>query len=252
VPGRSRSGRSQLGWSHGRGLGQHFLESTALASRLAADAGIAPSDHVVEFGAGTGTLTAALLDRGARVSAIEVDAVIAAGLVRRFAHTNAVAVFACDLSEFPLPATPYRVFANPPFNRTAAILHRLLDDPAGGLVRADLVVQWQVARALARVGHDDAVDLVGASWAPWWHFRRARRLPAQVFRPAPSVDAAVLTVTRRAPSALALDVAPAFRQFVRERFDGSGPHTADDWVQRFRRHASPADSVSAARGRRTR
>ena len=167
---------------------------------------------------------------------------LAAGLTRRFAHTNAVAVYACDLGEFPLPVTPYRVFANPPFNRTAAILHRLLDDPAGGLVRADLVVQWQVARALARAGHGDAVDLVGASWAPWWHFRRARRLPAQLFRPAPSVDAAVLTVTRRAPDVLPVDAAPAFRHFVRERFDGSRPHTADDWVQRF----------SAARGRRTR
>ena len=251
MPGQSRSGRSRAGRRHGRELGQHFLESAALASRLAADAGIEPSDHVVEFGAGTGTLTTALLDRGARVSAIEVDPVLAAGLARRFAQTNAVAVYACDLSEFPLPTTPYRVLANPPFNHTAAILHRLLDDPAGGLVRADLVVQWQVARALARGGHDDAVDLAGASWAPWWHFRRARRLPAQLFRPAPSVDAAVLTVTRRAPNVLPVDAAPAFRHFVRERFDRSRLDTADDWVQRFRRHTSPPDSVSAARGRRT-
>ena len=178
MPGQSRAGRR-----HGRELGQHFLESSALASRLAADAGIAPSDHVVEFGAGTGTLTAALLDRGARVCAVEVDPVLAAGLARRFAHTNAVAVYACDISEFPLPATPYRVFANPPFNRTSAILHRLLDDPAGGLVRADLVVQWQVARALARAEHEHAVDLVGASWAPWWHFRRGPPAPGAAVPP---------------------------------------------------------------------
>ena len=36
MPGRSRAGRR-----HGRELGQHFLESSALASRLAADAQIA-------------------------------------------------------------------------------------------------------------------------------------------------------------------------------------------------------------------
>ena len=161
MPGRSRAGRR-----HSRELGQHFLESSALASRLTADARIASSDLVVEFGAGTGTLTAALHDCGARVCAVEVDPLLAAGLARRFARTNGVAVFACDISDFPLPATPYRVFANPPFSRTSAILHRLLDDPAGGLVRADLVVQWQVARALAR-SSDDGVDLVGASWAPW-------------------------------------------------------------------------------------
>jgi 16S rRNA A1518/A1519 N6-dimethyltransferase RsmA/KsgA/DIM1 with predicted DNA glycosylase/AP lyase activity len=47
---------------------------------LAADAGIAPSDLVVEFGAGTGKLTAALVDCGARVCAVEVDPRLARGL----------------------------------------------------------------------------------------------------------------------------------------------------------------------------
>ena len=177
---------------------------------------------------------------------------LAAGLAQRFARTNAVTVFACDIVEFPLPATPYRVFANPPFNRTSAILHRLLDAPAVGLVRADLVVQWQVARALARPGDDGPIDLVGASWAPWWCFRRARRLPAQLFRPAPSVDAAVLTVTRREPSPLPVEVAPAFQGFVRERFDGARPHRRRLGPSDVRRHSAEASSVTAAHDRRTR
>jgi 23S rRNA (adenine-N6)-dimethyltransferase len=229
VPGRSRPGRS-----NGRDLGQHFLESAALAGRLAADAGIAPSDHVVEFGAGTGTLTNALADCGARVLAIEVDPALAAGLARRFATARTVTVFECDALEFPLPATAFRVFANPPFNHTAAILHRLLDHPSGGLVRADLVVQWQVARALAQSGERAQVDLVGACWAPWWCFRRARRLPAKLFRPAPSVDAAVLTVTRRQPTLLPVETAPHFMRFVRDRFGGPrSQHSGEDWVRLF-------------------
>ena len=139
---------------HGRDLGQHFLESSALASpsrptpgsrRPITSSSSAPAPEPSPPRSSTA---------GARVSAVEVDPALAAGLTRRFAHTNAVAVYECDLGEFPLPATPYRVFANPPFNRTAAILHRLLDDPAGGLVRADLVVQWQVARALAHAGDE--------------------------------------------------------------------------------------------------
>lgn len=190
---------------------------------------------MVEFGAGTGTLTAALADCGARILAIEVDPVLAAGLTQRFAHANTVTVFECDATEFPLPASPYRVFANPPFNRTSAILHRLLDRPAGRLVRADLVVQWQVARALAQTGERLPVDLVGASWAPWWCFRRGRRLPAKLFRPAPSVDAAVLTVTRRNPSLLPVDAAPTFIGFVRERFGNTArQQSAEDWVRLFR------------------
>ncbi len=175
-------------------------------------------------------------DCGARVLAIEVDPALAAGLTRRFATTNAVTVFECDAIDFPLPATPFRVFANPPFNRTSAILHRLLDDPAGGMVRADLVVQWQVARALAQAGEHSPTDLVGACWAPWWCLRRARRLPAKLFRPAPSVDAAVLTVTRREPSLLPVECASPFTRFVREHFAVTPRQpTGEDWVRRFGR-----------------
>jgi 23S rRNA (adenine-N6)-dimethyltransferase len=231
VPRRSRPGRSD-----GRKLAQHFLESAALANRIAADVNIAPSDHIVEIGAGTGTLTAALAARGAWILALEIDPWLAAGLARRFAGTSTVTVFECDAVEFPLPCTPYRVVANPPFNRTSTILRRLLDHPAGALERADLVVQWQIARALAQPNESDPVDLVGASWAPWWSFRRARRLPAALFRPAPSVDAAVLTVTRRQPALLPTACAAQYHAFLREQFAASERQaTASDWILRFRK-----------------
>jgi 23S rRNA (adenine-N6)-dimethyltransferase len=228
VPGRGP------GRSHARELGQHFLESAALGRRLAVEAGIGPSDHIVEFGAGTGALTAALVDCGARVFAVEIDPALVERLVQRFDGVTAVTVFECDALTFPLPATPFRVFANPPFNRTAAILHRLLDDPVAGLVRADLIVQWQVARARAHAGSRLPIDLVGASWGPWWVFQRARRLPAKLFRPPPSVDAALLTVTRRQPALLPAADAPAFSDFVRDRFGVTPPlPRVEDWVRRF-------------------
>ncbi len=233
MPGRSRSRRSQS-----RNLAQHFLTSTALAARLVADAGIVASDHVVEFGAGTGRITAAIANCGAHVFAVEVDSALVSRLVQRFADASTVTVFDCDALEFPLPSSPYRVLANPPFNRTSAILHRLLDHPAGGLVRADLIVQWQVARALAQAGDKDPIDLVAASWAPWWSFRRERRLPAKLFRPPLSVDAAVLTVTRREPALLPVELAPQFMAFARERFATAVPSAdAEQWVNRFRDEA---------------
>ena len=229
MPGQRRPGRS-----HGREPGQHFLESAALAGRLAREADIGPSEHVVEFGAGTGALTAALVDCGARVFAVELDPALAERLVERFDGVSAVTVFECDALTFPLPATSFRVFANPPFNRTAAILHRLLDDPAAGLVRADLIVQWQVARARAHAGGQLPIDLVGASWGPWWVFQRARRVPAKLFRPPPPVDAAVLTVTRRQPALLPAEHAPEFRHFVRDRFGATPPlRRVEDWVRQF-------------------
>jgi 23S rRNA (adenine-N6)-dimethyltransferase len=201
---------------------------------------------VIDIGAGNGALTAALADAGARVFAIEVDRVLATTLTRRFADEDRVTVFACDALAFPLPSTMYRVLANPPFGHTTALLHHLLDDPTGGLVRADLVVQWQVARLRARAGDTIPWDLLGVSWAPWWVFGRGRRLPAARFRPAPSVDAAVLTVSRRADPPLTPAVAPAFRAFVRRRFgERSAPASVDGWIDHFNRRSKSGDEGCA-------
>jgi 23S rRNA (adenine-N6)-dimethyltransferase len=113
--------------------------------------------------------------------------------------------------------------ANPPFGYTAAILHHLLDHPDGGLVRADVVVQWQVARHRAQVDQGSEADLLGAIWAPWWRFERGRRLPAKLFRPPPSVDAAVLVITRRDPSDVPTGDFAAYAAAVRSNWPNRPP-----------------------------
>jgi 23S rRNA (adenine-N6)-dimethyltransferase len=207
---RRRSGR--------RHFGQHHLGSDRLAAQLVADAGIAGDDRVVELGAGRGVLTAALADRAAQVLAVELDPKLVSVLARRFASIRNVAVLGADARDAPLPANPYRVLANVPFNVTSAILRRLLDEPASGLRRADLVVQWQVARERVRVGTGPPTDLLGARWGPWWEFRRGRRLPAGCFRPRPSVDAAVLVVTRRPVPLLPVAQSRTYASFVERSF----------------------------------
>jgi len=200
---------------------QHFLRSAPLAAELVGRAEIHNDECVVEFGAGHGALTAALATRAHHVLAIEIDETLVDALSRRFATTAAVTVVHGDALEVPLPATPYRVMANVPFNRTTAILRRLLETPNGALVRADLLVQWEVARKRARVESGPPLDLLGAVWGPWWTFARGRRLPASLFRPSPSVDAGVLTVTRRSPALLPASEQAGFAAFVRRAFAGA-------------------------------
>jgi len=216
VSGRRSSGRVRRAR-----VAQHFLGSARLAAQLVEQAGVTRNDRLVEFGAGSGILTAEIARRAAHVLAIEVDPALAAGLARRFFSEPGVTVLLADARDAPLPATPYRVLANLPFQVTAAVLRRLLDDPAGGLQRADLVVQWQVARARDQSSPGPPTDLLGASWGPWWEFRRGRRLPARLFRPPPSVDAAVLVVTRRPSPLLAHEDAQRYVSFVRRAFERS-------------------------------
>jgi len=239
VPGHA-TGRS-------RRLGQHFLGSDQLAVRLVADAGVTPAHRVVDLGAGTGAITAALAARGASVLAVELDDALAIGLAERFAGVPNVTVLRADLADVPLPVSPYRVVANPPFGRTAAVLRRLLDAPAGGLERADVVVQWQVARHRARVDAGDPADLLGATWGPWWRFARGRRLPAACFRPRPSVDAVVLAVTRRVPPLLPPDAFGPYAAFVAAEFARRSDRRADAsaWAARYRKAHLHSPDASA-------
>jgi 23S rRNA (adenine-N6)-dimethyltransferase len=176
--------------------GQHFLAGKRLADRIAARAELTSDDFVVEIGAGPGLLTAALAARAGRVQALELDPALVARARRRLDGARNVRVVHADARTFPLPREPFRVVASLPFSSTTAILRRLLDDPRVPMRRADVVVQWEVARKRATGGRQ---TLLSAYWGAWFDFTVPYRLPAAVFNPPPSVDAAMLTITRREP-----------------------------------------------------
>jgi 23S rRNA (adenine-N6)-dimethyltransferase len=102
-----------------------------------------------------------------------------------------------------------------PFGVTTEIFRRLFDDPRVPLERADLIVQWEVARKRAE---SPPSTLLSTAWAPWWEFELVERIPARAFRPVPRVDAGVLRVTRRRPALLPESLAPHFAGFVRARW----------------------------------
>lgn len=195
-----------------RRLGQNFLRAD-LADALVADAVFSPADLVVEIGPGRGACTFALARRGVRVIAFEKDPAWADALrteVRRRGLRN-VMVVTGDALHARLPRRPFRVFGSLPFGSTTAILRRLLGDPGGPLLRADVVVQWEVARKRAATPPSTALS---TAWAPWWTFEVGRRIPAAAFRPVPRVDGAVLHVLRRQPPLLPLRMAAAYVAFV--------------------------------------
>jgi 23S rRNA (adenine-N6)-dimethyltransferase len=201
--------------SEPRPSGQHLLRSNQLAREIVAQAGVGPKDLVVDIGAGTGRLTDALADSGARVVAIELDPGFVVALRRRFNERPQVAIVEGDALRVPLPGRPFRAIGNIPFGITTRILRRLLDDPASPLVRADLIIQYDVARKRSSVWPSDLVSL---GWLPWWEFHLVRHLPAGAFEPAPFVDAGVLSITRRRLPLVPAELRPEYVALVRTAF----------------------------------
>ena len=189
---------------------RHFLRSAAIAEAIVADACVCAHELVLDVGAGLGRLTLPLARTGAHVRAVELDAVIAGRLRRRFASSPNVDVVEGDALRVRLPTRPFRVVANLPFGRTTAIVQRLVAAP---LAQADLIVAWGFAQKRAAVLPS---TVLGVVWGARYEMTLVRGLPAACFEPKPSVDAAVLRLRRR--EAPLVDAPHVFDAYVRECF----------------------------------
>lgn len=167
--------RARSGWSYYR------LEPE-WARRVVTAARVRPGDTVLDLGAGSGALSAPLLDAGARVIALEKHAGRARRLRSRFPDADLVVVEA-DMRELRLPARPFRVVSNPPFDLVRPLVRQLLGSRL--LVGADIVVQRDTARRLA-----------GSQRQSRYVVEIGEHVPRRAFEPRPRVDAAVLRVRR--------------------------------------------------------
>ena len=165
---------------------------------------------MLDLGAGSGMLTCALVDAGARVVAVEPDRRLGAALRRL-----PVTVLAADALELSWPAEPFRVVANLPFLHAAELCRRLLGDPRIPLRSADLVVEWDFAAKRARLWPSTAQTVV---WSAWYELAVVRRLERNDFVPPPSVAAGVLRARRREVPLVRPADAAAWEQFVRDGF----------------------------------
>jgi 23S rRNA (adenine-N6)-dimethyltransferase len=200
--------------------GQHFLRSRALAAEIVRGAGVAPGDRVLDIGAGTGMLTSALVDAGARVLAVEVDDGLASELARRFSRTERVTVVQADARRVEWPRTEFAVVSNLPFAGSGGILARLLGDPRLPLRQADLVLQWEAAAKHAALW---PTTLRSAFWGAWYDLSITMRLSRAAFAPQPAVDAGVLRAVRRSSSLVDASQHERYQRFLASTFASRAP-----------------------------
>ena len=216
---QTRSDLKELLERHGlspdKKLGQHFLADPNITRKIAAMAGVSTDSQVVEIGPGTGTLTAALEEMGAHVTAIEIDETLRPILEET---TNATLMFV-DAADLDLATTlgpgEWVLVSNLPYNvGTGIVLDALRFAPM--VQRLVVMVQLEVAERLVAGPGSKTYGIPSIVVALHGVAKVGLRVPPQVFLPPPRVGSAVVIIERVGAHRLAEDAigiaTAAFRQ----------------------------------------
>ncbi|HYH12675.1 MAG TPA: rRNA adenine N(6)-methyltransferase family protein, partial [Thermomicrobiales bacterium] len=201
---------------------QNFLRDRKLVSELVERSTIGGDDVVVEIGPGKGIITDVLAERSRHVITIEKDPIYAEHVSRRFGERPNVTVFACDILEFPLPETPFKVFASIPYRITAAIIERLTTGVAPP-TDAYLAVQREAAARFAGLGE---ASMVSTCLKPWFTVAIAHHFRRRDFVPQPSVDSVLLHIAKRDEPLVPWDERERFCRLVEAIYSAWQPTVA--------------------------
>jgi 16S rRNA A1518/A1519 N6-dimethyltransferase RsmA/KsgA/DIM1 with predicted DNA glycosylase/AP lyase activity len=135
-------------------------------------------------------------------------------------------VYLADFLEFPLPVTPYKVFANVPFGITAAVLTRLIDAP---VPPTDIyaALQREAADRFAGMPDGPTETLTSALLKPWLEPTIVHRFDRRDFVPVPGVDVVLLRLSKLGPPLVAPGDRQRYRDFVTYCFGAWQPTVGD-------------------------
>lgn len=202
-----------------KSLGQHFLTEPGAARRIAdALQPLSPGNRCLEIGPGEGALTRHLLARGdLELHVCELDDRFAARLPvlfpllqNRVLHEDFLA-----LNEAALPAAPFVLVGNFPYNISSQIIFRMLD----WRTRIPLMVgmfQREVALRLCAGPGSKAYGVISVLAGAWYRAEYLFELPPSAFSPPPKVHSAVIRLHRRERDPLPDEA--LFRRLVKAAF----------------------------------
>lgn len=203
-----------------RSFSQNFLVQPGATGRIA-DAAAALGHELVELGPGLGALTHALLARGCRVLAVELDRDMIRVLREELGSHPALELRQGDAAELDLSAysaacgTKLVVTGNLPYQATGAILRQVIRHRAV-LAGAVLMVQREVRDRLAADPGTKDYGALTVFTKAGFELDTVCRLKPGSFFPPPQVESAVVRLMPLDPPR-AVET-PTFRAMVRAAF----------------------------------
>ncbi|WP_256687549.1 16S ribosomal RNA methyltransferase A [Halococcus qingdaonensis] len=176
---------------------QHFLVDDRVLDRLASHTTELDTSHVLEIGAGTGALTARLLDRAERVTAVERDSRLATFLREEFADAiaaGALTVVEGDALVVDLPEFTASL-SNLPYGISSEVLFRLLPRKRPLVV----TVQREFAERMVAAPNTENYGRLSVTAGHYADCEIVETVPPAAFSPPPAVESAVVRTTPRDP-----------------------------------------------------
>jgi 16S rRNA (adenine1518-N6/adenine1519-N6)-dimethyltransferase len=183
-------------------LGQNFLADPNLLDAIVRDAGLEPSDVVLEVGPGEGVLTERLAEAAGRVHAIEIDRGLEPALAAVAARPNVDLHWgdAMKLDLASLEPAPTAVVANLPYSVATPLILRTIEKlPSVGawtvMVQREIADRLRAAPGSRTYGSPSVLAQLACEVG------LVRTVDPAVFRPRPRIESAILRLRRTGPAA---------------------------------------------------
>jgi 16S rRNA (adenine1518-N6/adenine1519-N6)-dimethyltransferase len=188
-----------------RALGQNFVADGNTVRRIVRLAGVEAGTRVLEIGAGLGSLTLALVEAGAEVTAVEVDRHVLPVLRGQVEPLGVTVVEAdartLDFTELLGDTPGWSLVANLPYNVAVPLVMRVLEE-APQVSSLLVMVQREVGERLAARARDEAYGAVSVKVAYWAEAALVGKVSSSVFIPRPRVESVLVRMDRRADQAV--------------------------------------------------
>lgn len=182
-------------------FGQNFLVNRSSRTRLVDALGIEKGSTVWEVGPGLGSMTHEILERGAELTAFEIDRGFAAVLRDIFSEYPNFSLIEGDVlktweKEFTRAGTPQCLFGNLPYNIAAVILGDFI---SAGIRFERIVVTVQKEVALRMAAKPDSEDYSSFSVLCQWGYdvKPLMDLAGGSFWPQPNVTSRAVVLAKR-------------------------------------------------------
>jgi 16S rRNA (adenine1518-N6/adenine1519-N6)-dimethyltransferase len=179
-----------------KSLGQNFVIDPNTIRKVIDASGVLAEDHVLEIGAGAGSLTLGLAGIAGHVTAVEVDPRLLPVLTDTLAGVQNVDVVAGDALKMPLSGFGAgALVANLPYNVATPVVLRVLRE-APEIQRLTVMTQKEAGQRLTAIPGSKVYGHVSLMVAYFGAATLVSPISRRAFYPVPNVDSVLVRVDR--------------------------------------------------------